>query len=185
MSRAKAETWIKAGYKILAKEGLEGIKVEPIARSVHLNKSGFYHYFGSMKVYLKNLLEYHVHLAEGMAEEIATCKNVDPDLLYLITRNKSFFLVESQLLVKGRQTDWGIDADKSGKIVGESLVPLWRKATMLPEDPEVAYAYLNIILHFFYARLNSENINYEYLHALAFETTDVLNKVTGDRHVSS
>jgi AcrR family transcriptional regulator len=185
MSKLKIDAWIKAGYKLLGKEGVDGVKVERLARILQLNKSGFYHYFGSMKIYLKNLLEYHVEMAKVIAPEIATCENLDPDLLLLMIKHKGFFLVESQLLLKSKPAYFGADADESGKIINKELLPLWRKDTQLPADSAVALSYLNIILHFFYARINSENLSYQYLHSLTFETEEVLNKVVDELYASS
>ena len=74
MSKLKTEAWVKAGYKLFGKEGMEAIKVERLARILQLNKSGFYHYFGSMKSYLKSLLQYHIGLSKVIAEEIARCE---------------------------------------------------------------------------------------------------------------
>jgi AcrR family transcriptional regulator len=51
MTISKINTWIKAGYKLLGTEGMDGIKVERLARILDLNKSGFYHYFGTMEFY--------------------------------------------------------------------------------------------------------------------------------------
>jgi AcrR family transcriptional regulator len=185
MSKLKIDAWIKAGYKLLGKEGVDGVKVERLARILQLNKSGFYHYFGSMKIYLKSLLEYHVEMAKVIAPEIAACQNLDPDLLLLMIKHKGFFLVESQLLLKSKSAYFSAEADEAGKIINKELLPLWRKDTQLPEDSAVALSYLNIILHFFYARINSENLSYQYLHALTFETEAVLNKVMDEKHVSS
>jgi len=185
MSKLKIDAWIKAGYKLLGKEGVDGVKVERLARILQLNKSGFYHYFGSMKIYLRSLLEYHVEMAKGIAPEIAGCENLDPDLLLLMIKHKGFFLVESQLLLKSKPVYFSAEADEAGKIINKELLPLWRKDTPLPEDTAVALSYLNIILHFFYARINSENLSYQYLHSLTFETEEVLNKVMDEIYASS
>ena len=184
MSTEKTEAWIKAGYKLFAKKGIEGIKVERLARILQLNKSGFYHYFGSMNIYLKNLLCYHVQMAKVLAEEAATCENLDPDLLLFIIKHKTFFLVESQLLVRGKLGDFGPNIDEAGKIFNKEILPLWRKTTPLPEDSTVALAYLNIILHYFYARIGPDNMTYEFLHSLALDTKGVLNKVVSEKQAT-
>jgi hypothetical protein len=129
------------------------------------------------------LLDYHVHLAKKVTKEVATCKDLDPDLLLLIIRHKSFFLVESQLLVKCKPVQFlGEDISIAGKVISIELLPLWRKFTQLPEEATAAIAYLNIILHFFYARINSDNMNYEFLHSLTVETQGVLKKVMNEKH---
>ena len=183
MSTVKAEAWVKAGYTILGKEGIEGIKVEHLARILELNKSGFYHYFGSMNTYLQNLLRYHVAVAKVVAEDVAACANFDPDLLLVIIKHKTFFLAESQLLVKCRPSQVSSELNEASRIVNPDILPLWRTVTHLPEDITVALAYLNIIHHFFYARINADKMSYEFLHSLAIETKEVLNKVVDDKHI--
>ena len=185
MTTSKIDTWIQAGYNLLATEGIDGIKIERLAKILQLNKSGFYHYFGTMESYVKNLLQYHICIAKGIAGEIARCQNIDPDLLLLIVKHKVFFLVESQLLVKRRPAQIDDQIDEAGRIVNEELLPLWRKTNELPHDDSVALAYLNIIRHFFYAQVDAAHINYEFLHKLTVDTKEVMDKVIMERYVSS
>jgi AcrR family transcriptional regulator len=184
MSLIKAEAWVKVGYTILGTEGIEGIKVEHLARILGLNKSGFYHYFGSMNTYLQNLLRHHIAVAKVVAEDVAACANFDPDLLMVIIKHKTFFLAESQLLVKCRPSQFSSELNEATRIVNKDILPLWRSVTHLPEDITVALAYLNIIHHFFYTRISPDNISYEFLHSLAIETKEVLNKVVDDKHIT-
>ena len=44
-----SSVWTEEGYRLFAKEGLDGIQVERLARILSLNKSGFYHYFGDLE----------------------------------------------------------------------------------------------------------------------------------------
>ena len=185
MSNIKIEAWIKAGYSILGKEGIEGIKVERLARILDLNKSGFYYYFGSMEIFLHKLIRYHVSEAKMVAQELAGCINLDPDLLMLVIKHKEFFLVESQLLVKCRPLQFGSDLEEATNLVNKEILPLWRTATQLPEDLAAALAYLNIIHHFFYARISPDKMKYEFLHSLAIETKEVLNKVVEEKRYGS
>lgn len=184
MSKLKIDTWIKAGYELYGREGIEGVRVERIARDLQLNKSGFYHYFGSMTNFIKSLLHHHAATAKNIALEIGMCESLDPDLLLLMIRQKEFFLMESQLLLRSKPSDHTLKIDEASKVVNKELLPLWRRATRLPDDSVVALSYLNIILHFFYARIDIKNLTYEFLHSLTLETEDVLNKVMNNKHVS-
>lgn len=185
MSELKIETWTKAGYELLATDGLSGIKIERLARILSLNKSGFYYYFGTMEGFLKNVLQYHVRMADGVAAEIARCETIDPDLLLLIIRHRTFFLVESQLLVKSNHAHAAPDMDEAGKIIAKELISLWRRIGDIPEEETVVHAYLNIIRHFFYARIDPDNLNYKFLHSLAAEMNEVLKQIPTNRQVSS
>lgn len=185
MSASKLETWISAGYELLGREGMEGMRIERLARSLHLNKSGFYYYFGGMGLFLKRLIRHHVERAQIVGEEMANCKNLDPDLLLLVVKHREFFLVESQLLVKSRLARFDEDVDEAGKIISRGLLPLWRKGRTQTEDAASSLAYLNIIRHFVYSRINPENINYPFLHKLADETVSALGNVVAGNRVSS
>ena len=178
MSASKINAWVKAGYKLLGTEGTEGMKIERLARNIKLNKSGFYYYFGSMESYVSSLLEYHVEQARTISKEIAECDNIDPDLLLVIVKYKEFFLAESQILVKSRPWPFSGNFDEGGKIVSDVLLPLWKKTSGLQVDSRAAMGYLNILRHFFYARIDHEHINYKFLHELTSETREVLDKVS-------
>jgi len=177
MGEMKIEIWLKAGYNLLGREGMEGVKIERIARVLDLNKSGFYYYFKTMEGFLTCLLQYHVHMAGEVATEILRCRTIDPDLLLLIVRHKSFFLVESQLLVKSRFAHVNHDVDEAGKIITNELLTHWAQNNNAPSDTAVALAYLNIIRHFMYARIDADNITYEFLRDLTVETKKVFEKV--------
>ena len=184
MTLSKIDTWIKAGYKLLGTEGMDGIKVERIAKILELNKSGFYHYFGTMERFVKRLLQFHAELATTVASKVAKCESIDPDLLLLIVEHRAFFLVDAQLLVKGRPAQ-GEDVKKAGRIVNDELLLLWERTGNVPEDSSAALGFLDIIRHFFYARMDAENVSYEFLQGLSAETQDVLSKIMMDKHVSS
>jgi AcrR family transcriptional regulator len=185
MSELKIETWTKAGYELLATDGLSGIKIERLARILSLNKSGFYYYFGTMEGFLKPLFQHHARVAEVVAAEIAHCENIDPDLLHLIIRHRTFFLVESQLLVKSNHARMEHDMDEAWRIITKELISLWRRIGDVPEEETVVHAYFNIIRHFFYARIDPDNIDYKFLHSLAAEMNEVLKQMPANRHVSS
>jgi AcrR family transcriptional regulator len=180
---AKIEAWIKAGYKLLGAEGLGGIRVERVARSLQLNKSGFYHYFGDTKAYMQQLGEHHLQLAAAIAEEISACKNIDPDVLRVIAKHRRFFSVECQLLMRGKQVEVSKVFDSAGSLLYRTLLPLWRRECDLPDDSVAALPCLNMARNFFYSRINAHTMDYEFLHGLANETRWALAKVVEEKSV--
>ncbi|HLZ58141.1 MAG TPA: TetR/AcrR family transcriptional regulator [Ktedonosporobacter sp.] len=50
------EDWIGAGLHTLAASGIEGVKVEALAKALHISKGSFYHYWSDRAEFLEALL---------------------------------------------------------------------------------------------------------------------------------
>jgi len=53
----KKEDWIKAGFEILRKKGVDNVRVEAMARKLGVTKGGFYGYFANREALLQAMLE--------------------------------------------------------------------------------------------------------------------------------
>ena len=65
MTDERAASWIKAGFAELAKTGVEGVRVEVLAKNLGVTKGGFYRRFRDRAALLAGML------AEGSAARIA------------------------------------------------------------------------------------------------------------------
>jgi AcrR family transcriptional regulator len=57
MSDAKGEAWIRAGFAELARSGIEGVRVEVLAKNLGVTKGGFYRRFRDRGALLEGMLE--------------------------------------------------------------------------------------------------------------------------------
>jgi len=57
MTDDKGEEWIKAGFAELARSGVEGVRVEVLAKNLGVTKGGFYRRFRDRAALLEALLE--------------------------------------------------------------------------------------------------------------------------------
>ena len=57
MSDAKRETWIRCGFTELARSGIEGVRVEVLAKNLGVTKGGFYRQFRDRAALLGSMLE--------------------------------------------------------------------------------------------------------------------------------
>src|SRR5215813_13306198 len=57
MTDDRAATWIKAGFAELAKTGVEGVRVEVLAKNLGVTKGGFYRRFRDRAALLTDMLE--------------------------------------------------------------------------------------------------------------------------------
>jgi AcrR family transcriptional regulator len=68
MSDGKGDVWIEAGFTELAHSGVEGVRVEVLAKNLGVTKGGFYRRFADRAALLDAML---VHWREGRAASIA------------------------------------------------------------------------------------------------------------------
>ena len=56
-SAASRETWVTIGRKVLARSGIDSVKVEPLARALGVTKGSFYWHFEDRAALLEAMLE--------------------------------------------------------------------------------------------------------------------------------
>jgi AcrR family transcriptional regulator len=56
MAEDKTETWLKAGFTELARSGVEGVRVEVLAKNLGVTKGGFYRRFRDRAALLSDML---------------------------------------------------------------------------------------------------------------------------------
>jgi AcrR family transcriptional regulator len=174
---SKAEKWLEAGYEMFAVEGSQALKVERLARLLNLNKSGFYHHFGSPKQFQIELFKYHGRVARQMALEIPECKKIDPDFFVLIVKYKWCFLFQGQLLRRSNFANYEATFLEVTNILDRPLLPLWCQHIRREDNMDTILKYFNLFRDQFYARANGENMSYMFLHNLFTESEGVIKEI--------
>jgi AcrR family transcriptional regulator len=77
---SKAE-WLETGLQALSNEGVAGLTIEGLARSLGIAKAGFYWHFKSRDELLRQLLDYWTH-------EITEVVTSNPEILALDPKNR-------------------------------------------------------------------------------------------------
>ncbi len=57
---AKKEDWINLGYELFSEQGVSGIIVEKMAKTLKVNKSSFYWYFKTKKEFIEQLITFWI-----------------------------------------------------------------------------------------------------------------------------
>jgi AcrR family transcriptional regulator len=57
MTDGKGDTWIEAGFKEIARSGVEGVRVEVLAKNLGVTKGGFYRRFRDRAALLEGMLQ--------------------------------------------------------------------------------------------------------------------------------
>lgn len=65
------EDWIHAGLRALVASGVEGVKVETLAKELHISKGSFYHYWSDRAAFLEALLvDWEERGTRGVIDEL-------------------------------------------------------------------------------------------------------------------
>jgi AcrR family transcriptional regulator len=169
--------WITTGYTLFALEGLEGIQVERIARTVNLNKSGFYHYFGDRENFLKQLTGHHLSIAATLAREMSAIEKFDPEFFHILLRHTEPVLFHMQL-VRNRQHEMLSECYAHvNDVVETALVPSWAAFIGTPDNHEFARKYFEQARDMFYSRITPERMNEEFLRNLVYEVKKLIQEI--------
>src|SRR3954453_5567990 len=57
MSDGKGDVWVEAGFTELARAGVEGVRVEVLAKNLGVTKGGFYRRFADRAALLQTMLD--------------------------------------------------------------------------------------------------------------------------------
>jgi len=177
MSKHNSElTWIEAGYKQFAIEGLDGLQVERLSRITGLNKSGYYHYFGDQESYLEKLMEHHRKLASVYVAELKQIKQFDPEYIELLIKYSTPLMFANQLVKYRHVALMANTFHLINEMVDPVLSRLFADFIGFKDHMEFSTKYFNQVRAMFHAQITPERMNYPYLHDFLFEAKDVINR---------
>jgi len=71
--------WLERALEVLANEGVEGVRIERLARDLNISKSGFYWHFKNHGDLLNQLLEYWAHEYTDVVTQNLVLKKEKPE----------------------------------------------------------------------------------------------------------
>ena len=157
------EPWLVHGYRLFAKEGPTGLKIEVLSRQVGKNKSSFYHHFADLEVFIVLLLERHLKRAQEIAIEERKCQNLDPELIDVILDFKEDLLFNRQLRVHRQRLEFEACCRRSNQIVGEALAEVWAKSLGLTQEKPLSGQLLQLVMENFYLQITEDKLNRSWL----------------------
>lgn len=166
--------WIEAGYELFAREGHEGIQVERLARILHLNKSGFYHYFGTLENYFKALMLHLSNQSDLIVGQAKTATSFDPGFLTVMINNTMTIMATVQLVSNRNVPVFTETFREVTQKIDTALLPLWAAHIGVTNNPRLALRYFEMIRDVFFSRITFETLNYDYLHELASEAKTII-----------
>jgi AcrR family transcriptional regulator len=135
-SKSNREKWFEIGYELFAASGPQSLNVERLSILVGLNRSSFYHYFGDLDMYERELLNEHVRRFEFFGRALEHCTSFDPELLDMVKEHRMEVKFHRQLLIN-ESTRRYIECFKRAKSFTEQKVfLLWSAFNELGDHPD-------------------------------------------------
>ena len=172
-----SSVWTEEGYRLFAREGLDGIQVERLARILGLNKSGFYHYFGDLEGYCGELVLLHKKKVGNFLQELGETKKLDPDYLHLLIKYSETVIFQVQL-TRSQNKFFHEASEWVDQKVDVAIRRLWSEFMEVPNDSGGGMRYYAIVRDMFYTRISFQNFNYTFLHNLVKEVKAIMNEIT-------
>jgi AcrR family transcriptional regulator len=169
--------WIEAGYNQFAIAGLDGIQVERLARITHLNKSGFYHYFGDRETFLEQLMKHHYNVAITLANEIHQIQHIDPDFFTLLIKYRTPVIAHMQMVRNRQHILLNEHYQKVNNLVDLVIAPYWAKYLNMHDNVALAHRYFEQARDAFYSRISFENMNEEFLRNFFQEAKTLVTEI--------
>jgi AcrR family transcriptional regulator len=157
--------WIKKGYEIFASSGQNGLKIEPLAKSVGKSKSSFYHYFADLEIFIGSLLKHHIEQSKIIAQNEQSAKNIDPELITVLVEHKTDLLFNRQLRINQNNQLYAETLLLSNKVVGDAFVNVWEKDLNLQLSQKQIEGIFSLAIENFFLQINNDNLNYNWLSA--------------------
>src|SRR4249920_294786 len=139
------QNWIDKGYELFTHSGPNGIKVETLARKMHVSKSSFYHHFGNQETFLELLLEEHHHITERFGAYAKQCKAFVPDFIDVMLKYKLAILFQRQLRIHRENLDFQLAYQRAADTVNKEMIPIWANHMGLNSDMNFAKSLHTVI----------------------------------------
>ena len=113
--RVSRGEWLARALEVLSAEGVEGMRVERLARDLNISKSGFYWHFKDRRDLLSQVLDYWVYEYTDVVTQNQELKQTDPESrLYMVaTMIRKHNLAKFDLNIRA----WAEHDTMSAKIV--------------------------------------------------------------------
>ena len=177
MNSESSQKWIEAGYTAFAAEGKEGVVIEKLARQLGRNKSGFYHHFGDLDIFVMELINYHFLVIDQFCKEVSQLQRFDPDYLKLLVNYKNSAFVQMQLRKHMDNPLFKEAFHKVRRKTEKVILPLWVAFIKIPDNPSLALQLWDILRDLFFIRLNVHNLSLEFLQELVEDFSKIVETV--------
>ena len=160
---SKEKKWIDVGYKLFAKEGPKGLKIDQMAKSLDTSRSSFYYHFADLEIFTSDLFDYHIKQSVIMCETARKCEQMDPDFFNAIIEFQEDILFHRQLRIHRHLPDYITFIEKAHFPIEQAFLEIWAKELNLEYNLSTAQILLKLVVENFYMRISEDSFNITWL----------------------
>jgi len=176
MSNTTSESWLDCGYELFSQEGLEEIKVERLAQILNLNKSGFYHYFGSRQSFMEQLMKKHFKIAGILVQDLRSVEEFDPQFIEVLIKHSTAIMVHNQLVRNRHDGLLNKTYHLVNDIVDPVVIPLFADFIGFKDYVDFSAKYYRQVRDGFYTQISFDRMTYPFLRDFLHQAKEVLQQ---------
>ena len=154
------QKWIITGYQLFGEIGADAWNIEKLSTLVGLNRSSFYHYFGDLETFEKEVLDYHVQRYEIIWHIIKDYRSFEQLFEDEVFEHKDALAFQRQLMINESIERYKQCSDDARKYTEQKTFELWSAFNEGKNDSEEEWKLFRPIRDFYFVRhgqANSEN----------------------------
>ena len=131
------KTMLVWGYNYIAQHGLDSLIIDAMAKETGKSRSSFYHCFGDIEEFERELFKYHMKQTKAFSEAAESIDNLIPEGANLIVDFKNWVFFHRQMfLLQNDDRKYKEMYNQTRSITEEKTLELWMKTAGLNHLPK-------------------------------------------------
>lgn len=150
--------WITSGYGLFGDIGVMALNVEKLSNIVGLQRSSFYHYFGTMEAYEQALLNHHIERYKLIGDIIKDYLTIDDLFNDEVFAHQDALLFQRQLMINQSVSRYKQCSDDARKFTEEKTFELWSEFSETKDRTEEEWNLFRAVRDFYFINHGQQNV---------------------------
>lgn len=155
--------WIEKGYELVARQGLENLKIEKLSKSIGISKSSFYHLFIDLDNFLFALLDYHFEKSQLIASKELQARSINPELIEILIDHRIDILFSKQIRIYRERPKFSEAISKIDNLSSIPFINVWKEDLKLNLEDSQLKGLFSLVLENFFLQVNIDNLEKAWL----------------------
>lgn len=150
--------WITTGYNLFGEIGPEALNVEKLSNIVGLNRSSFYHYFGSVASFETAVLQYHIKRYETFGKIIMDYVEFEQLFTPEVYDHQDALSFQRQLMINQGISRYKNCSDEARKFTEQKTFELWSVFSKIKKESETEWILFRALRDFYFINHGQQNM---------------------------